>query len=435
MAERASPSPARRLSVLLNQLGQVPIPTSSTSTSTSSPTTSQLRRCAHVVPASTVADYSTPPSPLATAAATATTTATATAPALPLPAAAVDARGRAVTAADTVRLRVRSAAADDGADVRLFEGDLLTLSAPRFEPNTPLQNLRAAIWRRIVGIDGASGSSTTATKSRAGAAVAGAGAGAATGRGTLGGTPGGTSTSSATASTSPPDVVLRLDPTSVAHPAPRRDESLVMQVPAARLPPEARRVGSTVQLRGGDGEVRLATVTALALDMATLDMNDPLAGRALVLRITVDAFLAGDAAARAAVADALQFGPGSLLRRALPDPAAVPGRVFGAEELRAYDGNHARTEGKVYLAVCGLVYDMSAGAKYYGPGGPYGTLAGHDATLCLAKHSLAPALRDAPWSPEQGAEALLSPEEEGTLANFLKTFAKYPIVGRLAVRG
>ena len=30
----------------------------------------------------------------------------------------------------------------------------------------------------------------------------------------------------------------------------------------------------------------------------------------------------------------------------------------------------------------------------------------------------------------------LSPTmEEGTLANFLKTFAKYPIVGRLAVRG
>ena len=123
-----------------------------------------------------------------------------------------------------------------------------------------------------------------------------------------------------------------------------------------------------------------------------------------------------------------------LLER-LPDPAAVPGRVFAAEELRAYDGNHARTEGKVYLAVCGLVYDMSAGAKYYGPGGPYGTLAGHDATLCLAKHSLAPALRDAPWSAEQGAAAPLSPEEEGTLANFLKTFAKYPIVGRLAVRG
>jgi predicted heme/steroid binding protein len=341
-----------------------------------------------------------------------------------------------------VRLRVRSAAADDGADVRLFEGDLLTLSAPRFEPNTPLQNLRAAIWRRIVGLDGTSGSSMTATKSRAGAAGAGAGAGAgaATGRGTLGGTLGGTpggastsSSSSTTSSSSPPDVVLRLDPTSMAHPAPRRDESLVMPVPAARLPPEARRVGSTVQLRGGDGEVRLATVTALALDVATLDMNDPLAGRALVLRITVEAFLAGDAAARAAVADALQFGPGSLLRRALPDPAAVPGRVFGAEELRAYDGNHARTEGKVYLAVCGLVYDMSAGAKYYGPGGPYGTLAGHDATLCLAKHSLAPALRDAPWSAEQGAAAPLSPEEEGTLANFLKTFAKYPIVGRLAL--
>ena len=427
MDANALPSPTRRVRVLLNQLGQAPIPASSTSTSTSPPTTSQLRRCAHVVPASTAAGSSTSAdsTPLSPTATTATTTATATAPALPLPTAAVDARGRAVTAADTVRLRVRSAAADDGADVRLFEGDLLTLSAPRFEPNTPLQNLRAAIWRRIVGLDGTSGSSMTATKSRAGATEAGAGAGAGAGA----------ATTSYSSSSSPPDVVLRLDPTSVAHPAPRRDESLVMPVPAARLPPEARRVGSTVQLRGGDGEVRLATVTALALDVATLDMNDPLAGRALVLRITVEAFLAGDAAARAAVADALQFGPGSLLRRALPDPAAVPGRVFAAEELRAYDGNHARTEGKVYLAVCGLVYDMSAGAKYYGPGGPYGTLAGHDATLCLAKHSLAPALRDAPWSAEQGAAAPLSPEEEGTLANFLKTFAKYPIVGRLAVRG
>lgn len=49
-------------------------------------------------------------------------------------------------------------------------------------------------------------------------------------------------------------------------------------------------------------------------------------------------------------------------------------RVFAAEELRAYTGNSG-SKG-LYLALLGHVFDVSAGAKHYGPGGTYHAFAG-----------------------------------------------------------
>ncbi|CAD5217365.1 unnamed protein product [Bursaphelenchus okinawaensis] len=51
------------------------------------------------------------------------------------------------------------------------------------------------------------------------------------------------------------------------------------------------------------------------------------------------------------------------------------------EELRQFDG--VKDE-RVLLAVCGNIYDVTRGKDFYGPGGAYENLAGHDATRALA---------------------------------------------------
>jgi len=53
-------------------------------------------------------------------------------------------------------------------------------------------------------------------------------------------------------------------------------------------------------------------------------------------------------------------------------------RVFSADELAKYVG----TEGSpgLYLAMLGVVYDVSTGPQYYGPGGGYTFFAGKDAS-------------------------------------------------------
>lgn len=48
------------------------------------------------------------------------------------------------------------------------------------------------------------------------------------------------------------------------------------------------------------------------------------------------------------------------------------------EELAKYDGSDTKLP--IYLAVNGTIFDVSAGAHTYGPGGSYHAFAGHDAT-------------------------------------------------------
>lgn len=52
------------------------------------------------------------------------------------------------------------------------------------------------------------------------------------------------------------------------------------------------------------------------------------------------------------------------------------------EELRQYDGTNE--EGRVFISVCGEIYDVTKGTRFYGPGAPYANLAGRDATRALA---------------------------------------------------
>ncbi len=56
----------------------------------------------------------------------------------------------------------------------------------------------------------------------------------------------------------------------------------------------------------------------------------------------------------------------------------VGGKIFTSEDLKKYDGSSS--ERPIYIAMNGLVYDVSAGKEYYLVGGPYHYLAGKDSS-------------------------------------------------------
>jgi predicted heme/steroid binding protein len=53
-------------------------------------------------------------------------------------------------------------------------------------------------------------------------------------------------------------------------------------------------------------------------------------------------------------------------------------------ELAEYDG---KANKRILMGIRGRVYDVTAGAHFYGPGGPYGNFAGRDASRGLSKGS------------------------------------------------
>lgn len=77
----------------------------------------------------------------------------------------------------------------------------------------------------------------------------------------------------------------------------------------------------------------------------------------------------------------------------------------------------------IYLGTAGQVFDVTSGAGFYGPGGPYGVFAGRDASRGLAKMDLK--------TSASGVDDL-SPSEKQTLKDWADKFAsKYPIVGKI----
>jgi len=53
-------------------------------------------------------------------------------------------------------------------------------------------------------------------------------------------------------------------------------------------------------------------------------------------------------------------------------------------ELAEFDGKKNK---RILMGIRGRVYDVTAGAHFYGPGGPYGNFAGRDASRGLSKGS------------------------------------------------
>lgn len=67
-------------------------------------------------------------------------------------------------------------------------------------------------------------------------------------------------------------------------------------------------------------------------------------------------------------------------------------RDFTVEELKEYNGTGP--DGRILVAVNGNVYDVTKGARFYGPGGPYAAFGGRDASRGLATFSVVPGKDD-----------------------------------------
>jgi len=70
------------------------------------------------------------------------------------------------------------------------------------------------------------------------------------------------------------------------------------------------------------------------------------------------------------------------IRMPPPPPPKMKKQDMTVEQLRKYDGNTPDTP--ICLAVNGKIFNVTKGRRFYGPGGPYEALAGHDASRAFA---------------------------------------------------
>ncbi|KAL8572000.1 hypothetical protein ACOMHN_057683 [Nucella lapillus] len=69
-------------------------------------------------------------------------------------------------------------------------------------------------------------------------------------------------------------------------------------------------------------------------------------------------------------------------------PGDPPSKIFTAKEIAEYDGSDQ--EKPIYMAVRGVVFDVSSGRRFYGKGSDYNALVGKDASRGVAQMSLDP---------------------------------------------
>ncbi|XP_067845042.1 neudesin isoform X2 [Heptranchias perlo] len=123
---------------------------------------------------------------------------------------------------------------------------------------------------------------------------------------------------------------------------------------------------------------------------------------------------------------------GYSLYRAAVKPVVYPHlkkavRLFTDSDLAKYNGEEENQP--IYMAVKGVVFDVTLGKAFYGKDAPYNALAGKDSTRAVAKMSLESEdlTHDTTGLTEDELKSL-----DDVFSNLYKT--KYPIVGYTARR-
>lgn len=97
-------------------------------------------------------------------------------------------------------------------------------------------------------------------------------------------------------------------------------------------------------------------------------------------------------------------------------------RALTERQLQHFDGTRGRP---IYIALKGVIYDVSEAPQYYGPGAPYHVFAGRECSRALALVKVA-------RSECNDQLADLGDEELNTLEGWVCKFtSKYPIVGQV----
>lgn len=111
-----------------------------------------------------------------------------------------------------------------------------------------------------------------------------------------------------------------------------------------------------------------------------------------------------------------------------PDPP----RNFTQKQLLHFDGKKdesSQEDKPVYLALNGIVFDVTDGKNFYGPDGPYEMFAGHECGVALAKMSF-----DTEFIDDFEGCKELNHGEKDELENWITKFThwrSYPILGRV----
>jgi membrane-associated progesterone receptor component len=118
----------------------------------------------------------------------------------------------------------------------------------------------------------------------------------------------------------------------------------------------------------------------------------------------------------------------------IPDDEPDPPRNFTKKQLAHFDGTKegpkpTDEDKPVYLAVQGIVFDVTLGRDFYGPDGPYEKFAGHECGVALAKMSF-----DEEHLDNLDGCANLNFGERTELEGWIDKFSHYrcyPIMGKL----
>src|SRR5579859_2102154 len=80
----------------------------------------------------------------------------------------------------------------------------------------------------------------------------------------------------------------------------------------------------------------------------------------------------------------LRLRPRSVSQPSVISDEPIVFTYYDPVELSQFDGKKNK---RILMGIRGRVYDVTAGAHFYGPGGPYGNFAGRDASRGLSKGS------------------------------------------------